>query len=181
MCIVVKILTCSRTRLVIDWHNYGFTIMQVNNVNRRLVSIARWYELTLGRFGDFHLTVSEAMRQDLMRIVPQLRRREDRIQVLYDRATSKFQAALSMKEKCDLLARVNLNKIIGYSDSDSQLVIPTYLKDRPVLMLSSTSYTPDEDFMVLVNALDLYDADPSTRQTIQVVVTGRGPLREFYD
>jgi hypothetical protein len=33
-------------------------------------------------------------------------------------------------------------------------------------MLSSTSYTPDEDFMVLVNALDIYDADPSTRQSI---------------
>ena len=48
-------------------------------------------------------------------------------------------------------------------------------------MLSSTSYTPDEDFIVLVNALDLYDKDPSTQQYIQVVVTGRGPLREFYD
>ena len=48
-------------------------------------------------------------------------------------------------------------------------------------MLSSTSYTPDEDFMVLVNALDIYDSDSATRQSIQVVVTGRGPLREFYD
>ena len=59
--------------------------------------------------------------------------------------------------------------------------MPQYIKDRPVLMLSSTSYTPDEDFMLLVNALDLYDADKSTTQRIQVIVTGRGPLREFYD
>lgn len=74
--ILVKVLTCFRTRLVIDWHNYGFTIMQVNNVSRRLVAIGRWYELTLGQYGDHHLTVSEAMRQDLLRIIPQLQRRQ---------------------------------------------------------------------------------------------------------
>lgn len=56
-----------------------------------------------------------------------------------------------------------------------------YVKDRPVLMLSSTSYTPDEDFMILVSALDLYDADQLMTQRIQVIVTGRGPLRDFYD
>jgi hypothetical protein len=55
-----------------------------------------------------------------------------------------------------------LTKIIGNCEKSSQLAIPIYLKNRPVLMLSSTSYTPDEDFMVLVNALDLYDQDPST-------------------
>jgi hypothetical protein len=121
------------------------------------------------------------MRQDLMRILPSLRARANRVHVLYDRATNKFQAALSIQEKFELLSRVNLTKIIGYCEKNSELAIPIYLKNRPVLMLSSTSYTPDEDFMVLVNALDLYDKDPSTRQYIQVVVTGRGPLREFYD
>lgn len=27
--------------------------------------------------------------------------------------------------------------------------------DRPVFMLSSTSYTPDEDFMIMIQACDL--------------------------
>ena len=48
-------------------------------------------------------------------------------------------------------------------------------------MLSSTSYTPDEDFMVMVEALDLYDVDETMTRRIQVIVTGRGPLKEFYD
>jgi len=56
-----------------------------------------------------------------------------------------------------------------------------YIEDRPALMLSSTSYTPDEDFMVMVEALDLYDVDETMTRRIQVIVTGRGPLKEFYD
>jgi beta-1,4-mannosyltransferase len=116
VCVLVKVLTCFRTQLIIDWHNYGFTIMAVNNVSLRLISIARWYELTLGRYGDHHLTVSEAMRQDLMRIVPSLRARANRVHVLYDRATSKFQAELSIQEKFELLSRINLTKIIGYCE-----------------------------------------------------------------
>lgn len=43
-------------------------------------------------------------------------------------------------------------------------------------MLSSTSYTPDEDFMVLVHALDIVDEDQKAPK-IQVIVTGRGPLK----
>jgi beta-1,4-mannosyltransferase len=103
ICVLVRVLTCFRTRLVIDWHNYGFTIMRVNHVSNILVKVARWYELIFGRFGDFHLTVSETMKQDLLAIIPSLQPRANRVHVLYDRATSKFQAGLSMQEKCELL------------------------------------------------------------------------------
>ena len=40
--------------------------------------------------------------------------------------------------------------------------------------MSSTSYTPDEDFMFLVNALDIADQDNRVPK-IQVIVTGKGP------
>ena len=56
VCALVKMLSscccCCRkrrqTQIIIDWHNYGFTIMQVNNINEKLISMARLYELWFG-------------------------------------------------------------------------------------------------------------------------------------
>lgn len=53
------------TKVVIDWHNYGWTILQVNRANRLFVRLAKVFELTFGRFADYHLTVSEAMKRNL--------------------------------------------------------------------------------------------------------------------
>ena len=150
--VLVRLFTCYRTRLIIDWHNYGFTIMRVNGVNRFIVSVARFYELWWGKFGDYHLTVSEAMRDNLIEIIPALARKP--VHVLYDRATSKFKE-LTIREKAELFDRVNLRNMIKAEDG-----FYSFFKDRPVLLLSSTSYTPDEDFMCMVRALDICDASP---------------------
>ena len=98
VCAMVKFLSyplscCSRrsqrTQVIIDWHNYGWTILEVNGVNRHLVKYARSYELFFGRFADYHLTVSEAMKKHLVSIAPAIGRKP--IHVLYDRATPKFK------------------------------------------------------------------------------------------
>ena len=54
-----------------------------------MVGIARIFELTFGKFADYHLTVSEAMKSDLGEIAPGIARKP--IHVLYDRATDKFR------------------------------------------------------------------------------------------
>jgi hypothetical protein len=49
-------------------------------------------------------------------------------------------------------------------------------------VLTSTSWTPDEDFPLLLSSLSSYDsrARTHTLPPILVVITGRGPLREAY-
>lgn len=166
MAVLVRILTCFHTKLIIDWHNYGYTIMEVNNVNTWLVKVGKFYELALGRFGDYHLTVSEAMKSDLLKKIPSIR--SERVFVLYDRATSKFQD-ISDKEKYELFEKIGLEGFIKYKDDEYEVQ-----EDRPVLLLSSTSYTPDEDFMVLLEALDICDKNQECPK-IQLLVTGKGP------
>lgn len=58
-------------------------------------------------------------------------------------------------------------------------------RDRPALLVSSTSWTPDEDFSVLFEALGRFDkraasgASP-TLPFVMVVVTGKGPEKAKY-
>ena len=51
--------------LVIDWHNYGYTIMQTTGAPGILITLASIFEKVLGPMADAHLCVSNAMREDL--------------------------------------------------------------------------------------------------------------------
>ena len=87
------------------------------------------------------------MKSNLGQIAPAIARKP--IHVLYDRATDKFKPT-TINEKQELYKTINL---------ESQLSGLALSQDRPALLLSSTSYTPDEDFMILVKALDIVDKD----------------------
>jgi beta-1,4-mannosyltransferase len=57
---------------------------------------------------------------------------------------------------------------------------------RPALIVSSTSWTEDEDFGILLHALVELDAEaskspPNTYPEFMVVVTGKGPQRAMYE
>ena len=55
------------SRVIVDWHNYGFTILALRLGERHpIVRLHAWYEFLAGRLcGRYHLCVSEAMRVDL--------------------------------------------------------------------------------------------------------------------
>ena len=78
-------IKCGRMKLIIDWHNYGYSILRVNHVNKVLVALGKVYEMKLGKYGDYHLCVSKAMQTDLKN---KFGLKE--VYVLYDKATKKF-------------------------------------------------------------------------------------------
>jgi len=59
-------------------------------------------------------------------------------------------------------------------------------KTRPFLLVSSTSWTPDEDFSLLLHALILLDQQITIEKTesaykIICIVTGKGPQKALYE
>ena len=148
----LKITRLSKSEIIIDWHNYGYSILRVNHVNKWLVALAKIYEMVFSKCGDHHLCVSRAMQIDLqhkfgIKKVPH---------VLYDKATRKFKSKLSVQEMHEVLTRAKLTTENGETlfTRIGEHGLAKLKEDRPVFVLSSTSYTADEDFMVLVNALD---------------------------
>lgn len=61
-----------------------------------------------------------------------------------------------------------------------------YRPDRPALLVSSTSWTEDEDFSYLLDAVVEYDKQVeekanSSLPPLLLVITGRGPQKEMYE
>ena len=182
ICIWVKWLR--RTKLVIDWHNFGFTILRVGRANRIFVKLAYWYEKYLSKFGTFHLCVSGEMKTYLR---TEFSRRAN---ILRDRANPKF-FRLDVSERHELFKRVfgsrNLDteeieetiftqrQIWRGAGGDSKVILK---RTRPALILSSTSFTPDEDFGILLEALKLLPTKFEKHQDkeffpeLKVVITG---------
>jgi len=71
-----------------------------------------------------------------------------RATTLYDRPGPQFKT-ITLFEKHNLLEKMNLNDFTELSESGEVQLKP----DRPSLLVSSTSWTPDEDFSILLKAL----------------------------
>jgi beta-1,4-mannosyltransferase len=160
-------------KLVIDWHNFGWSMLALQLTHGNpVLRLARWYEQTLGRHGDRHLCVSEAMRLELAEHlgIPGAI-------VLYDRPAAQFMPTPPDVQQ-DLFCRIGAG-----------LDFPWNRDQRPALIVYPTSWTADEDFSLLLAAAgkcdemishhDQYDANGSFTHLL-IVITGQGPLRDRY-
>ena len=154
-------------RLIIDWHNFGYAVLALRLRPRHVVvRLARRYERAFGRRADAHLCVSRAMASEL-----EARWGIGRAVVLYDRPAARF-APTPPAVRRELLARLH---------GDLRLPDPS----RPIaLVVSPSSWTPDEDFALLIEAAARCDEamaqDAASFPDLVIVATGRGPLRERY-
>lgn len=161
MCFVRK------TRLIIDWHNFGYTILALKLGNKHsLVRISEMYERYVARAADAHFSVTNAMARVL----------KQRFGVealpLHDRPAAQFQP-LTLDERSAFLHRLpETAHYAKHIDHGSWR-----------LLVSSTSWTADEDFSILLDALVAYSATVSMSKNfpkILAIITGKGPLKEYY-
>ena len=53
------------------------------------------------------------------------------------------------------------------------------IEENELLLVSSTSWTKDEDFSILLDALEIYEKSDGTK-FIRTFITGKGPEKERY-
>lgn len=160
-----------KTALMIDWHNYGWTILAgTRGGNHPLVSVSKVYECLFGRFGTYNLTVTEAMGRQLRKPPYNIK---SPMMTVHDRPAAIF------KPRTPTTSRTALTRIFP----DNEL-IPRVMDGNIRLLVSSTSWTPDEDFSILLNALIIYagkgSIDPTQAPPLLVIITGKGPEKAMY-
>ncbi|KAH7064445.1 glycosyl transferases group 1-domain-containing protein [Paraphoma chrysanthemicola] len=158
------------TQLVIDWHNFGYSILALKlGPSHLLVRISAWYERIWAGAAVHHITVTDAMTRVL---------KDDygvNAQALHDRPAAIFKP-IAAKERSKFLSRLPETAQYAPDLSPSS-------KTPWKLIVSSTSWTADEDFSLLLDALSAYSAEATSKTylpNIIAIITGKGPQKEYY-
>ena len=156
-----------KSKFIIDWHNYGYTILKVNKRPNFIVKIAEKYEKFFGKKSDMNLCVSQAEKRDLKKNFG-----IDAI-CLPDKPLLGLFKFLSSEQAPELYKKYKeLNELLD--------------KNRPILMISSTSWTPDEDFNILLNSFikteEMIKNEHKLNNIKKVLflITGKGPMKENF-
>ncbi|ORY58217.1 family 1 glycosyltransferase [Pseudomassariella vexata] len=156
------------THLIIDWHNYGWTILAgTRGASHAFVRLSKAYECVLGRAAPTaNITVTHAMARQLKEPPYSIK---SLVFTLHDRPAEIFQPLTSSAERRDFLERLPETKEFASN----------IMAGETKLIVSSTSWTPDEDFSLLLDALVTYAKDGSSSPII-AIITGKGPQKAYY-
>eukprot|EP01135_Chromosphaera_perkinsii_P004633 Nk52_evm26s292 gene=Nk52_evmTU26s292 len=196
-------------KLIIDWHNYGYTILNMKfqkkiesdtQPSNLIVRIAKWYEGVLGGKSQGNLCVTKAMQRDLkstwgIDAVTLHDRPPEIFQPLSDETKGVYlrKLELMLQEECpeayeDFCNSFNCTRSgsgKGGLFTSGTEKNPKLQPQRPCLLVSSTSWTEDEDFSVLLDALVQYEAACDQSQSpypmAVCIITGKGPLKAHYE
>lgn len=167
--LAIATLVCflRQTRLLIDWHNFGYSILALKLGSQHpVVRFSKWYEKTCCKYATAHLCVTQAMASVL--------KNEFGLQApilpLHDRPAGHLTPITDAQTRRDVVKTLP-------ETSCADL-------DNPEIVVSSTSWTADEDFSLLIDALCEYSNLATTSHPslppILAIITGKGPQREMY-
>jgi beta-1,4-mannosyltransferase len=149
----------SGVRLVVDWHNLSASVLRDKVGGGPAPAILGWLEAFFGRRADAHLCVSDALAEVLReRIGIEAR-------TLKDRPHPRFLAAPRPEGDAE---RRRTRSRLGFDPGDTPLLV------------CPTSWSADEDFGLLLAALDAWEAKPSA-PVLDIAITGRGPGRADFE
>ncbi|XP_066151454.1 chitobiosyldiphosphodolichol beta-mannosyltransferase [Euwallacea fornicatus] len=173
-----------QAKFVIDWHNYAHTIMELSLPSTHiLVNLTKKCEALVGARADYNFCVTEEMRKDLTKW-------NIMAVTLYDKPSDIF-CPISLKQKHDFLLKMG-QKWAEFLESDGSTIftneengIVHSKRERPGFVVSSTSWTADEDFSILLAALKDYESHIEKGNVKKLpklicVITGKGHFKEFY-
>jgi beta-1,4-mannosyltransferase len=159
-------------RLVVDWHNLGYTVLALQLGRRHVgVRLARWLERRAARRADAHLCVSRGIARFLTD-----RFKLRNVHVLYDRPAAAF-VPLERSE------REQIRQALF-----SRLAVPR--TSNTGFIISPTSWTATEDFDVVIDAVRHledrirgWEAGQSRRRfpDLVILVTGDGARRAEFE
>ncbi|XP_066913901.1 chitobiosyldiphosphodolichol beta-mannosyltransferase-like [Clytia hemisphaerica] len=182
---IVSAISCLRGAIMItDWHNYGYTILSMNVKSEKhfLVKFAKWFEGFFGYFSHQNICVTKAMQVDLQS------KWKVEASVLYDKPPEHFKE-VNHDEKARLFQKLIHAKCFDdYKthplwNSIESLASKDASQKKLKVIISSTSWTEDEDFSILLDALIRFEKEIATNSALPnlvCIITGKGPQKEFY-
>ena len=162
-----------KSQLIVDCHNFGYTLLSTKN--KLIVTFYKFFEIFFLRLcSDLVFCVSENMKKVLKN-----KWHFKKISVLYDRPNKTKFKKLSNLEKYNFL-----NKFTEFKTSKNTNIFFTKKNDKfikiensPILLLSNSSYSIDDDFNKLLTALKLYE-ESKNKKNIILIMSGSGPNKK---
>ncbi|KAM9977377.1 hypothetical protein ACTFIR_011243 [Dictyostelium discoideum] len=184
--------------LVIDWHNLGYTLLKLSlskSDNHPIIRLAKFIERYFAKNAYAHLFVTNEMKIQLVRDW----NLKGKTFVFHDKASPIFKSLTDREQEEFLKTFINKYSIKGEDKVYIESVISKKSirnpKQQTSIIISSTSWTQDEDFSILLDAIVKYDIEHTVgnrkveesqeesvvlAENLLFIITGKGPQKEYY-